>query len=110
MGTPRVGLLGRLAVHENLIDMDQLAEATRQRMAPGQTMRLGEILVDKGWITNEQLNDLLKAQRRAVEEEEKRVAMGGEAQSKSTVANNLLVSASEYTTEARSLVQITRRS
>jgi len=57
------GLLGRIAVHNKLITIQQLAQATRaQARAPG-VKRLGEILIDLGFLTQEQLEWLLGAQK-----------------------------------------------
>ncbi len=58
-----VPLLGRLAVHQKLITMDQLAEATREQGNSGGTVRLGDIFVDKGWISPAQLRKLVSIQR-----------------------------------------------
>jgi len=55
-------LLGRIAVHLKLITMDQLAEATRIQGAES-GMPLGEVLVQKGWITPEQLKTLIQYQK-----------------------------------------------
>ena len=62
MVSVKVGLLGRLAVRNDFITMDQLADATREQMASSNTRRLGEILVDRGWLTEKQLTALLEAQ------------------------------------------------
>jgi len=49
------GLLGRIAVHNQLITIQQLAQATRaQARAPG-VKRLGEILIELGFLSQEQL-------------------------------------------------------
>ncbi|MEE8408564.1 MAG: type IV pilus twitching motility protein PilT [Myxococcota bacterium] len=56
------GLLGRLAVHHKLITILQLAQATRaQARAPG-AKRLGEIFVELGFVTDEQIDWLLEQQ------------------------------------------------
>ena len=56
-------LLGRIAVHAKLISSAQLNEATLAQGRSGGRMRLGEILVDKGFVTPTQLQKLLAAQR-----------------------------------------------
>jgi len=56
-------LLGRIAVHAKLISGAQLNEATLAQGRSGGRMRLGEILVDKGFVTPAQLQKLLAAQR-----------------------------------------------
>ena len=59
---PQELLLGRIAVQNKLITMDQLVDATMQQgREPGK--RLGNIFVEQGWITNEQLQQLIKTQR-----------------------------------------------
>jgi twitching motility protein PilT len=55
-------LLGRIAVHLKLITMDQLAEATRIQGAEG-GRPLGEVMLQKGWITAEQLRILVQHQK-----------------------------------------------
>ena len=58
------GLLGRLAVHKKLITMEQLVEATAEQGRFGnENKRLGEILIDKGFLTSAQLDELLVLQR-----------------------------------------------
>jgi twitching motility protein PilT len=58
-GTP---LLGRIALHYGLITADQLAEATRERGRSGD-VRIGDILVEKGWIDRAQLERLVLRQK-----------------------------------------------
>jgi len=55
-------LLGRIAVHLKLITMDQLAEATRLQGNEGGPP-LGQVLIQKGWITAEQLQKLIQYQK-----------------------------------------------
>lgn len=59
-------LLGRIALHNKLITADQLAEATRERGLRGDSVRLGDILVEKGWISSAQLARLLAKQDEVV--------------------------------------------
>jgi len=56
-------LLGRIAVHHKLISMDQLVEATLQQGKEGPERRLGDIFVENGWITQDQLQKLLEIQK-----------------------------------------------
>ena len=66
MGDRRpIPLLGRLAVHFKMITMDQLAEITRSQ-ARGDPRRIGDILVEDGFITRAYLAKLLKAQKERV--------------------------------------------
>src|SRR5687767_14543901 len=55
-------LLGRLAVHYKLISMDQLVTAT-QEQSRSPSKRLGAILVELGYIDQNELAQLLEAQR-----------------------------------------------
>jgi|GEM_PF-50364 len=60
------GLLGRLAVHYKLINMNQLSEAVAvQSHEPHR--KIGEILIERGMITEEQLQKLLKVQKQYLE-------------------------------------------
>jgi twitching motility protein PilT len=54
-------LMGRIAVQLKMIDMDQLAEATREQGRHPEA-RIGDILVDKGFISTTQLQKLVHAQ------------------------------------------------
>ena len=63
---PSVSLLGRLAVHFKMISMEQLAAATRELGGDASSRRLGDILVDKGFITQEQLAKLVRAQQEVI--------------------------------------------
>jgi twitching motility protein PilT len=56
-------LLGRLAVHNRLITMDQLAEATSEQGGRRDGTNLGDLLVEMGYITDAQLKKLLRAQQ-----------------------------------------------
>ncbi|MDD9937093.1 MAG: hypothetical protein OXT09_26015, partial [Myxococcales bacterium] len=62
MAQPPPDLLGRLAVHYGMLTMPQLNAATQQQdRAPNR--KIGEILVELGYITESQLAQLLEAQR-----------------------------------------------
>src|SRR5512145_3115049 len=56
-------LLGRIAVHLKLISVDQLAEATRLQGQAGSEKRLGEILVERGMLTQAQLEQVLRTRQ-----------------------------------------------
>jgi twitching motility protein PilT len=56
-------LLGRIALHLKLIDVDQLAEATRLQGRSGGEKRLGDILVESGMLTPAQLEQVLRARQ-----------------------------------------------
>jgi len=58
-------LLGRIALHLGMLTMDQLAEATREQ-AQGRGPNLGTILVEKGWISEAQLQKILRAREQIV--------------------------------------------
>jgi twitching motility protein PilT len=58
-----IPLLGRLAVHNRMISMGQLSEATDEQGRRRDETTLGEILVEKGFISALQLKQLLHAQR-----------------------------------------------
>jgi len=55
-------LLGRIAVQNKLITMDQLVEATMQQ-GREPNKRLGDIFVEQSWISSAQLQQLIKTQR-----------------------------------------------
>ncbi len=58
-----VSLLGRLAVHNKLITMDQLAEATSEQGRRRDGTPLGDILLEMGFIDKNKRELLVKAQR-----------------------------------------------
>ena len=61
---PSVSLLGRLAVHNKLITMDQLAEATHEQGRRRDGTILGDILLEMGFINEKKLELLVRAQRK----------------------------------------------
>ncbi len=73
--------MGRLAVHFKMITMDQLSEITRSQ-ARGDPRRIGDILVEDGFITREYLARLIKAQNEMVAKQKAKAA----AQSQATAA------------------------
>jgi twitching motility protein PilT len=64
-GSPQP-LLGRIAVHLKLIDLDQLSEAMRAHGRVGNEKRLGEILVELGMLTQAQLEQVLRARQQLI--------------------------------------------
>ena len=61
--TPDDLLFGRIALHYKLVTREQLAEAAEWRAREGSQILLGEILVDKGYLTRHHLEQLLAVQR-----------------------------------------------
>jgi len=66
MSNPPIPLLGRIAVHLKLISVEQLADATRLQGAAGGEKRLGEILVERGVLTQAQLEKVLRARQQMI--------------------------------------------
>ncbi len=56
-------LFGRIALHNKLITREQLQEVTAQQAREGGERKLGELLVERGYIDGQQLAALLAAQR-----------------------------------------------
>jgi twitching motility protein PilT len=65
--SPRPSLTGRIAVSAKLITQEQLLEALRAQDHMGKTKRLGDILLELGYISQAQLEWLLRAQATLVE-------------------------------------------
>ncbi|MGH0033119.1 MAG: type IV pilus twitching motility protein PilT [Myxococcota bacterium] len=61
-----VPLMGRIAIHLKMISMEQLTEAVRVRGRPGEERRLGDILLDLGFVDQAQLDKLIVAQRQVM--------------------------------------------
>jgi twitching motility protein PilT len=59
-------LLGRIAVHTKLITQEQLRDATAAQARSGGRQKLGELLVEKKWISPQQLEKLLAAQKQVL--------------------------------------------
>jgi twitching motility protein PilT len=60
-------LLGRLAVHLKMIDMDQLSDALREHGRVGVETCLGDVLVARGYIDRAQLAKLVATQKQVLE-------------------------------------------
>jgi twitching motility protein PilT len=67
MSTDQFPLLGRIAVTARLITQDQLLEALQAQDHLGSTRRLGDILLELGYISQAQLDWLLQAQATMIE-------------------------------------------
>jgi twitching motility protein PilT len=65
--SPQPSLMGRIAVSAKLITQDQLLEALRAQDHMGATKRLGDILLELGYISQAQLDWLLRAQATLIE-------------------------------------------
>ncbi len=63
MGTSEETLLGRIAVQANLITLDQLAEATREQARKGGGVSLGDIFLERGFLTPAELERLVQLQK-----------------------------------------------
>jgi twitching motility protein PilT len=61
-------LFGRLALHYKVLTRDQLSEALRQQSREGGIRKIGEILIDRGWLTREKLEQLMVIQQRYQEQ------------------------------------------
>jgi twitching motility protein PilT len=61
-------LLGRLAVHYNMLTDEQVAECTREQARDANPKPVGEYFVDNGYMTRAQLQKLLRAQKQIVEQ------------------------------------------
>ena len=65
--SPQPSLMGRIAVSAKLITQEQLLEALRSQDHMGKTKRLGDILLELGYISQAQLEWLLRAHDTLVE-------------------------------------------
>ncbi len=61
-------LFGRLALHYGVLTRDQLTEALRQQSREGGARKIGEILIERGWLTSETFQQLLVVQKRYQEQ------------------------------------------
>jgi twitching motility protein PilT len=59
-------LFGRIALHYKLVTREQLLEASEFQASRGGQLRLGEILVDKGYLNAHQVAQVLSVQREYV--------------------------------------------
>ncbi len=56
-------LFGRIALHYKLVTREQLLEASQTQAREGGSRKFGEILVEKGYLTPQQLEQLLTVQQ-----------------------------------------------
>ena len=75
MSNPPIPLLGRIAVHLKLISVEQLADATRLQGQAGSEKRLGEILVERGMLTQAQLEKVLRARQQMITKQRAKAAV-----------------------------------
>jgi len=73
MTEKKLPLLGRIAIQLKLIDMDQLNQATREQ-GRSPDKRLGEILVEQGLVTPEELKRLAAVQKDLIAKHQARKA------------------------------------
>lgn len=59
---PRIGLLGRLAVHYGMITKEQLAQCMRKQGRQMPPQLLGKVLMEEDYITQAQLDQLVRKQ------------------------------------------------
>ena len=62
------GLFGRIAVHLKIITSDQLNKAVEESGRYGNTKRIGDILLELGWMDQEQVVQVLAYQRKHEEQ------------------------------------------
>jgi twitching motility protein PilT len=74
MSNSPLPLLGRIAVHLKLITLEQLAEATRLHGQSGSEKRLGEILVERGMLTQAQLEQVLRTRQQMIAKQRAKAA------------------------------------
>ena len=66
MAEAPIPLLGRIALHLKMITVEQLSQATRQQGRAGGEKNLGAILIELGFITETDLQKILKARQQVV--------------------------------------------
>ncbi len=67
-------LFGRIALHYKLVTREQLLEASELQASRGGQHRLGEILVDKGYLNAHQVAQVLSVQREYVAKQQAQAA------------------------------------
>ncbi len=65
---PTDALFGRLGVHLGWITLEQLNEATSEQGRLQNTRQLGQVLIDKGYLTPDQVQLLLQRQRQLLDQ------------------------------------------
>src|SRR5262245_66569268 len=59
-------LFGKLAIKLGLVTPDEVNECLRFQAEPGETRSLGEILVERGFLTTIQVKDILEKQLKKI--------------------------------------------
>lgn len=62
-------LIGQLAVQRRMINLDQLRTAVKEQSVEPEPVPLGQLLLRKGWITQAQLEDLVRASQITADEQ-----------------------------------------
>jgi twitching motility protein PilT len=75
MSNPPIPLLGRIAVHLKMISVEQLAEATKLQGQAGSEKRLGGILVERGMLSQAQLEKVLRARQQMITKQRAKAAV-----------------------------------
>jgi twitching motility protein PilT len=75
MSKPQIPLLGRIALQLKLISMEQLSAATRQQGESGGEKRLGEILVERGVLSAQQLELVLRTRQQLIAKQRAKAAL-----------------------------------
>ena len=57
-----VGLFGKVALHLQIVTGEQLQQAVEIHGRYGNTKRMGEIMLEMGWITEAQIEEILEFQ------------------------------------------------
>src|SRR3954467_6697777 len=61
-GDPRRPLLGELLIQAKVVTAEQLAEALSAQKEPVNDKKIGQVLIERGWITEAQLTQTLSLQ------------------------------------------------
>jgi len=67
MADRKLPLLGRLAVHHKLVTVEQVIECMAEQRTGAGSPPIGEILVQKGYLSPQRLQQLLEAQKRMLD-------------------------------------------
>jgi hypothetical protein len=70
-------VIGELAVRESLITREQLEDVVRLQQKTGFSQPIGALMLEKKLLSKEQLDGLLKRQKQAIADYEKRLSVSG---------------------------------
>jgi hypothetical protein len=70
-------VIGELAVRDRLITREQLASVVRTQEQDGFSRPLGSLMLERSYLTRDQLDDLLRRQRQVLNEYEKTLSVSG---------------------------------